>query len=127
MFLLPNSPNLSIQFELKQSCGHQRKAFFKIYLFQKSIKSYLSIESLTLLIITIDKTWSNLSNHDLIFFFFQRRRVGRVQESNLMGSLIALAWQVYMCSGVRLVFDFCMFLGRACLWLVCITIIFVVE
>ena len=37
------------------------------------------------LIITIDKTWSNLSNHDLIFFFFKRRREDRVQESNLMG------------------------------------------
>ena len=60
-----------------------------LYLFERgdiTINQFFSSSIwLCCLIIRIDKTWSNLSNHDLIFFFFQERRVGWVQKSNLMG------------------------------------------
>ena len=43
------------------------------------------------LIITIDKTWSNLSNHDLIFFFFQKREGGPGSRIEPNGGLLSLS------------------------------------
>ena len=54
------------------------------------------------LIITIDKTWSNLSNHDLIFFFFQKREGGpgsRIEPNGGLLSLSGCAASLYVWTG----------------------------
>ena len=68
-----------------------------------SNKATASFNWLFCLIITIDKTRSNLSNHDLIFFFFlfiQQKRVGWVQESKLMGDSYRDAASLWVCNSV---------------------------
>ena len=78
-----------------------------LYLFERgdiTINQFFSSSIwLCCLIIRIDKTWSNLSNHDLIFFFFlfiQQNREGWVQESKLMGDSYRGAASLWVCNSV---------------------------